>query len=296
MRLLTRGKKPAGRAATAKQGAAPRRKANRIDPGMLRRGIKLGAAGVCGVALIAGAVAAHRLDVPGQIAGWAERTTLDMTARMGFAVRDVYVVGRAEADRDDLIAAVGLSVGDPILAEAPEDIRERVEALGWVKSAEVRRVFPGTLIVTVEERQAVAIWQNGDAFVLIDPDGIEIGARDVHRHRHLKVVVGPDAPRHAMSLLSLLAEEPELEDRVVAAVRVGQRRWNLRLDGGVDVRLPERDVEVAWRMLAEYQRDHEILSRAIDAIDLRYPDRISVQVTEPGLQEIRGREVEGEET
>lgn len=296
MRLLTRGKKPAGRAATAKKGATPRRKARRIDPALARQAFRFGAMGLCGLALIAGAVAAWRLDVPGQATRWVEQTTLDLTASMGFALKDVYVVGREESDRVALIEAIGLSVGDPIFADSPAAIRDRIEALGWIKSAEVRRVFPGTLVVTVEEREAVAIWQNEDSFVLIDPDGIEIGARDVHRHRHLKVVVGPDAPRHTMSLLSLLAEEPELEDRVVAAIRVGQRRWNLRLDGGVDVRLPESDPDVAWRMLADYQRDHEILSRAIGAIDLRYPDRISVQITEPGLQEIRGREADGEET
>lgn len=235
-------------------------------------------------------------DVPARISAWAEQNIATLTQETGFVLREVYVVGRSETDREDVLAAIGLTEGDPLLTFDPEAARERLESLGWVKTAEVRRVLPDAITVRLEEREALAIWQQDHIHVLIDPAGIVIGPQDVHRHRHLKVLVGPDAPQHAAELLTLLANEPELLDRVLAAQRVGQRRWNLHLESGIHVSLPEEGVAAAWRLLAEYQRDHEILSRAVGTIDLRQRDRITVRLTEPGLKEVQDRGSQGQET
>src|SRR5262249_10251565 len=90
----------------------------------------------------------------------------------------------------------------------------------------------------------------------------------------LPMVVGDDAPAHAESLLLLLATEPELMARVAAAVRIGQRRWTLHLDNGVDVALPEEDAASAWARLAALERSDRVLERDVAALDLRQPDRL----------------------
>ena len=293
MRFLTRKetpkKKGKARKAAAK-GQQPRSLPSAIF--MLKMGIgATGAAAVLGAGLYI-----YMADVPGRIAAWTTQTATQITEQTGFVLREVYVVGRSETDRADVLAAIGMAEGDPLLSFDPDTARESLEALGWVKSAEVRRVLPDTITVRLQEREALAIWQRDGSHVLIDPAGEEIGPQDVHRHKHLKVLVGPDAPEHAADLLALLESEPELNDRVIAAQRVGQRRWNLRLESGIDVRLPEDDIRGAWRLLAEYQRDHEILSRAVGTIDLRQRDRITVRLTEPGLQEVQDRDNQAEET
>ncbi|MDF1748980.1 MAG: FtsQ-type POTRA domain-containing protein [Alphaproteobacteria bacterium] len=299
MRFMTRGKKPKGRAAKAtparRRGEAAQKRARRIDHDRLMRGLKFGALGAAALMLIGGGVASWQMNLPGQIADWTESKVMNTTASLGLAVKEVYVIGRQETDRNDLLAALNIQVGDPILGFSPESVKQRVEQLGWVKSAEIRRTLPGIVVVKIVERQAVAIWQNDDQFVLIDSDGVTIGAKDVLRHGHLKQVVGPDAPEHTMELLKMLAQEPELEDRVLVAMRIGARRWSLRLSGGIDVNLPEENADKAWHKLAVYQREHEILSRAITEIDLRNIDRITVELTKPALQEVSGRNM-GEQT
>ncbi|HEX9836247.1 MAG TPA: cell division protein FtsQ/DivIB, partial [Alphaproteobacteria bacterium] len=75
----------------------------------------------------------------------------------------------------------------------------------------------------------------------------------------------------------MLKREPDLAGRVRAAVRVGQRRWNVKLDGGIDVRLPEENAAAAWAKLGDLERKHSILSRDVEAVDLRLPDRLIVQ-------------------
>ena len=43
----------------------------------------------------------------------------------------------------------------------------------------------------------------------------------------------------------MLDRYPAMRDQVRASMLVGERRWNLRLKNGIDVRLPETDVEQA---------------------------------------------------
>jgi cell division protein FtsQ len=71
---------------------------------------------------------------------------------------------------------------------------------------------------------------------------------------------------------------------VRASVLVAERRWNLRLNNGIDVRLPEADVEQALDRLVALDRDKKLLSRDIVAVDLRLPDRVTVRLSDAAAQ------------
>ena len=253
-------------------------------------------AGLCALLAVGGT--GTWLVQSGTLARWQtdmETRVVDGMRDAGLSLSAVYVAGRKQTDRDTIIATIGADVGDPILSIDPTAIRTRLENLGWVSAAQVERRLPGTLILKIEERTAAAIWQRDGDFVLIDRSGAIIGPEDVAKHRHLKIVVGEGAPANADSLLSVLDQEPGLKARVIAAVWLGERRWNLRLDNGVDVRLPEDDPQTAWKRLARLERDHDVLNRAVEAIDLRQPDRLIVRMTRDGALQIKARR-EGEET
>ena len=199
------------------------------------------------------------------------------TAEVGFRVEDVLVVGRRETPREELLKAVRLARGAPILAFDPKAAKDRIEALPWVRAASVQRRLPDTVFLRVIERRPLAVWQNEGRFKLIDYDGEVISERHIERFSKLLLVVGADAPVHAARLLETLWNQPELMARVKAAVRVGGRRWNVRLDNGIDVRLPEENPASAWARLAEYERAHGVLAKDVGILDLRLPDRLIVQ-------------------
>jgi len=223
-------------------------------------------------------------------AGKARWAAIAATADMGFRVENVLVLGRRETPRDDLLKAVRLARGAPILAFDPQAAKQRIEALPWVKSASVQRRLPDTVFLRVVERKPLAVWQHKGRFALIDYDGKVIADSRLERFSHLLLVVGEDAPAHAARLLETLWNQPELMARVKAAVRVGGRRWNVRLDNGIDVRLPEENTGSAWARLADYERTHHVLAKDVGVLDLRLPDRLIVQKTrqaegpEPGTE------------
>ena len=136
-------------------------------------------------------------------------------------------------------------------------------------------------MLRLEERSPLALWQKEGAFTLIDDAGEIIPGAPAGRFADLLVVIGDDAPDHAAGLLEFLGREPMLMNRVRAAVRVGGRRWNLVLDNGIDIQLPEEGPSVAWERLAEYEKSHSVLDKDIQAVDLRLPDRLVLRRGRP---------------
>lgn len=218
---------------------------------------------------------------------WADASLRSALANAGLAVEQVTVKGRAQTTRAELIDALRVETGHSILHVSINDMRERIEDLPWVAGAAVERLLPSTIHISISERTPIAIWQHDNRLVLIDGDGVPITERDVPRYEHLPLVVGEGAPAAAGELLEILAAEPLFSSRVKAAVRVGQRRWNLRLFNGVDVQLPEAGAPRALRTLAALERDHRILGRAIEAIDLRQPDRVTVRLVDGAVARLR---------
>ncbi|MBS29463.1 MAG: cell division protein FtsQ [Alphaproteobacteria bacterium] len=203
---------------------------------------------------------------------------VEMTADAGLRVQDVILSGRLNADSDEILAALDVELGSPILGMDMEAARARLESLGWIKSAEIARRLPDVVFVRITERQPLALWQHDGRMALVDRVGETIQRSDLDGFRDLPLIVGDGAPRHAAQLLDLLSTYPALAEATEAAVRVSERRWNLRLRNGIDVRLPETDLSVALTRLDDYQREHELFDRDVVAVDLRVPDRLIVRV------------------
>ena len=233
--------------------------------------------GAAVAALVGGAV---WLWPPGGVstaATEARRAVIAYSARVGLVVSDVLLEGRRHTSRAALRKAVGLKRGDAMFGFDPQAMRDRLAALPWVREATVQRRLPGTVHVRIVERRPTALWQRGGRLALVDDEGVIITETNLGRYRSYLIVVGEDAPAHAASLIGLLAAEPGLARRVNAAVRVGKRRWNLELNGGIRVRLPEVDPHAAWLRLARLQRQYKLLARDVHTIDLRQPDRLIVE-------------------
>ena len=228
-----------------------------------------------------------RSGVLGEAVGFLKITMVGLTMRAGLIVDDVLVVGRQETRRSDLLSAIGAQRGDPIIVFDPAAARQRVLNLGWVANAEVERRLPNTIFVRLFERTPVAVWQRNGIFSLVDSEGVVIGKSNIGQRRDLTLIVGADAPKHASTLLAMLDTQPQLMERVVAAIRVAERRWNLQLDNGIDIRLPEVNPQAAWDRLAELEAEHKLLERDIIAIDLRLPERLVVRMRPSGTKQPR---------
>jgi cell division protein FtsQ len=266
MRFLTRD-----RDRTAPRRARPPR----------RRIATAGAAAALALALASAGWWLYRSEAVAHAATAAEQRALAWTAHCGLAIADIEVQGRQRASREAVLDALGVVSGTPILALDPAAAKRRLETIPWIRSAAVERRLPDTLYVQLRERQPLALWQRQGRLMVVDRDGVAISGERPEDFANLIVLVGNDAPLHGAALLDMLAREPSLAGHVAAAVRIGGRRWNLRLDNGIDVALPEEDAAGAWRRLAELERSDGILERDLEMVDLRLPDRLVLRSPEP---------------
>ena len=261
-------------------GSAKKKKARgRANPIRWRRVLRGLAVGWFLVALVSGS-----LVFVGQ--GHMERTGraivatgVALSGKAGLVVREVYVTGRVRTEQDDIVKAMALRQDDPMLGFDPAAMRDRLLALPWVKAATVTRKLPQTVEVTLTERDPLALWSDGRKQTLIDRDGVAIHIRDLKPYAGLPLVQGEDAPRNAAALLDALRIDASLFGKVKLARRVGGRRWDVLLDNGIAVHMPEEKLKSAWQQLATLANEKGLFDRDIVAVDLRLPDRLVVRLS-----------------
>jgi len=199
-------------------------------------------------------------------------------AALGLRVEEVTVEGRTRTQATDVLTALGATQGQFIFDVDLSAARERLERLEWVERATVSRHLPGTVHVHLIEREPYAVWQRGGRLSLVDRSGSLITDSDLSTFAHLPLVVGHGAHRNASALMKELMAKPALAARVQAAVRVSDRRWNLKLQNGIEVRLPARGISDSLRKLVRMDAKNGVLSRNIRAVDLRVPGRITILI------------------
>lgn len=202
----------------------------------------------------------------------------------GFRIVSVALAGQHHISREDVLAAAGVTDTTSLLFLDVEQTRERLKSNPWIADATVLKLYPGELQIGIREREAFALWQkNGQVSVIAD-DGTVLEPYVAPRLIELPLVVGRGAETRAKEFLALLDRYPDLRASVRATVLVGERRWNLRLKNGIDVRLPETDIAPALERLVALDKEKTLTTRDIVAIDLRLPDRVTVRLSEAAAQ------------
>ncbi len=198
----------------------------------------------------------------------------------GFRITSVVINGRKQLSQDEILATGGVNGRSSLLFLDAEGVRGRLKANPWIADATVLKLYPGELLIEITERKAFALWQEAGRLSVIADDGAVLEPYVSRRFLSLPLVVGKSADTHARDFLALLARYPQVQSVTKAAIFVGERRWNLRLKDGLDVRLPEQDVGNALAALSKLDKEDKLFSRDIVAVDMRLPDRLVVQLSD----------------
>ncbi|MCG2628641.1 cell division protein FtsQ/DivIB [Bradyrhizobium sp. WYCCWR 13023] len=203
-----------------------------------------------------------------------------MANSAGFRITSVVINGRKQLSQDEILAIGGVSGRSSLLFLDADDVRDKLKANPWIADATVLKLYPGQLMIEITERKAFALWQEAGRLSVIADDGALLEPYVSRRFLSLPLVVGKGADTQARDFLALLARYPQVNSVTKAAIYVGERRWNLRLKDGLDVRLPEQDVGNALAALSKLDKDERLFSKDIVAIDMRLPDRLVVQLSD----------------
>lgn len=199
---------------------------------------------------------------------------------VGLGIDRITISGLSGLSEIEVLVAAGIDPKVSLAFFDADEARRRLEATPMIREASVRKLYPGEIAINLVEREPYALWQvKGDLF-LIAQDGTVIDKMDDGRFAYLPLVVGADANLKAKDYLALLAEAGSFAPRIRAGSLVAGRRWNLKLDSGADVRLPEQGAGAALKRLASLEQDFRISEKDLIAIDMRQPDRVTMRLTE----------------
>src|SRR5256886_7425420 len=198
----------------------------------------------------------------------------------GFRITAVAINGRKQLSQDEVLGIGGVNGRSSLLFLDAATVRDKLKANPWIADATVLKFYPGQLQIDIVERTAFALWQQGGRLSVISDDGAGLEPYVSRRFVTLPLVVGKGAETRARDFLALLARYPQVHSITKAAIFVGERRWNLRLKDGLDIRLPENDVGNALAALSKLDKDDRLFSRDIVTVDMRLPDRLTVQLSE----------------
>jgi cell division protein FtsQ len=227
-------------------------------------------AAVVGIAAVAGVLASGFI---GKTETKVEQSIQGTLAGMGFAVQQIQLSGNEQTAEEDAYDALNVVPGGSIFAFDPVAARLRLIALPWIADAEVSRRLPDTLSVRLIEKRPFALWRRGTQVAIVERSGAVI-TKEGTQAFHLPVIAGEGAPEAAAPFIDALASYKTLSPHVQLIERVGARRWDLKLEGGITVRLPELGWEAQLKELAALIEKQKILDREIEIIDLRYPDNL----------------------
>jgi cell division protein FtsQ len=143
----------------------------------------------------------------------------------------------------------------------------------------VRKFYPNRVVIDIAERGPVALWQRDGEVSIVAEDGAALDELKDARLNNLPFVVGKGANKRLKEYLEILDAAEELRPKIEAGVFVSERRWNLRMKSGLDVKLPENDPAGAMRTLLKLERENRILSKDILYLDLREPSRVFARLS-----------------
>lgn len=217
--------------------------------------------------------------------------------RPEFLVNLISVEGASQVLAEAVRVSLALKLPVSSFALDLQAIRARVESFDAVARAEIRIQPGGVLQVLVTERLPALVWRAPDGVYLIDAEGYRVAGISARSLRgDLPLIAGEGADRAASEALSLVRAAGPLVPRLRGLVRMGERRWDLVLDRGQRIMLPEQNAVRALERLIARDQAETILARDITAVDLRSDRRPTLRLSAHAagaLREIRLKQTGG---
>jgi cell division protein FtsQ len=203
-----------------------------------------------------------------------------------FPLREVRVLGALErVSREEIEAATRGRLRGNFFAVRLSEVRAGLESLPWVRSVDVRRVWPDRLEVGLQEHVALARWGERE---LLSVEGERFAAQ---ADAQLAVFAGPagserELARRYRRFAEFLAPLGAGIERVVLTPRLA---WQLKLDNGLYILLgrdssSERVEARLERFVAAYPATLARIARRHEYVDLRYPNGFALRIKDLGGQ------------
>lgn len=226
--------------------------------------------------------------------GRMENVAKALALSIGLVVTDVSISGNKRMAEHDILKILGLNERSFIVDFNVDEARSVLEQHVWIQSASVQKIYPNRVRISLIERKPYAVWQHGGVMDIVDETGHVIVPFQDDLVQGLPLIVGQGAPGEARSFIQAISQYPQVSDHVRAYVRVGGRRWDIFLNNGIRLMLPEKGAIDRIAFFIKTGMAKDLFSRDVLSIDLRLSDRITVALSSETLARHRAAVAEEE--
>lgn len=198
-------------------------------------------------------------------------------ADIGFVVNNITISGQKHVQTSQIDKIAKIKNGTPIFSISLTNLKYRLEELDWIKYVYIERNLPSSIKIFITERKPVALGQKDKKLFIIDDEGKIINEKNLTSFRDLPIFIGDGVELYANSLIKTLKTDPELYKRITSVIRISERRWNIRFDNDLEVKMPENKFESAWKTVIKLYKENQLLKPEIAKIDLRIPNKIFIE-------------------
>ena len=213
----------------------------------------------------------------------------NLTAQLGFSVQEITISGISKLNVAQILHELELDTKqdskNSLVFLSTQNAKERIQEFPWVESVSIQKLYPRNLEIKIQEKQAYALWQRDNSMSIIDKHGDVITDFVESKFFNLPILIGHGSQRKASEIIEPLRTYPELTAQVRAYRLVSRRRWDLILDNGITIRLPEDNLQTALLDLEELEDEFNVFSKDISVIDLRLADRIVFRLSENAVNQ-----------
>lgn len=227
-----------------------------------------------GAAIVRGVVMGGHLEYAGS--PW-QKLPGELAGMFGLAAIDIELAGLAHHNPQEVLGHIGVKPGAPLIGFDANKARTRLQELDWVETATVVRSFPNKLQITITEREPFVVWQHEAELHVVDRNGKPMSGIPVASGNLLLHVVGPGANTGAANLVNQMEATPTLFLKLKAAVRVGNRRWDLYMNNGLIISLPENHADVALKLAEAAYLSGTLNALPLARLDYRVPGEVAFQ-------------------
>ena len=196
-----------------------------------------------------------------------------------FEVKDIRINGTEKTNPDELRQILTPNLNN-LISFDKDHAKSLLEQVGWVKRANIKKIYPNTLIINIIETDPFAIYYDNQNNYLIDIDGQIISSNpDINVYKNLLIVRGEDAKTKLNEIIKEInIYFPDVRNRINELEFIEKRRWNLFLSGNLLIKLPDTEIKESLNNLKKLFEGKQVLESNIIEVDLRIKGRAVIKV------------------
>ena len=216
------------------------------------------------------------------------KAQLSIQARPEFKVELMKIDGGSEKLATSIRKSLNLQFPTNSFDLDLPKIKNQIEQMDEVKAASLFLRPGGLLEVRLDQRKPLIVWRDGPKLEMLDSEGELAGLLTSRLDRQdLPLIAGTAAKAHMFEALELYTMAEPIVNRLRGLRRMGMRRWDVILDRGQIIQLPEDNPLDALNRVLALDTAQQILNRDIVIIDMRDAARPVLRLTDLATKIIR---------